>query len=103
MDVGSESPAHFCKSTNSVNIVDRFLCSATGWMMCQMMTDACTIDSPEALSPTGVSDHAALTVRIRLRGARPQQERPIPKHIFTSKLFQQRLQGMLADRCDDLL
>eukprot|EP00959_Pyramimonas_sp_CCMP1952_P242522 5068959-Pyramimonas_sp.AAC.1 len=61
MRVSSESPTHFCMFTNSVNIIDRLFRSATGWMMRQMMTDASTIDNPEAFSSKGVSDHAALS------------------------------------------
>eukprot|EP00959_Pyramimonas_sp_CCMP1952_P269571 5635637-Pyramimonas_sp.AAC.1 len=91
MEVGCESPTHFGKFTNSVNIIECFFRSAMGWMTWQVMTDVCTIDSPEALCLKGVSDHAAVSVRLRLRGAHPQQERPIPKHTVTSKLFQQRL------------
>eukprot|EP00959_Pyramimonas_sp_CCMP1952_P238250 4978677-Pyramimonas_sp.AAC.1 len=59
MEVGAESPSHFCKFTNSVNIIDRFFCSATCWMMCQTMTDARAIVSPEALSSKGVSAPSA--------------------------------------------
>eukprot|EP00959_Pyramimonas_sp_CCMP1952_P216988 4538032-Pyramimonas_sp.AAC.1 len=51
----------------------------------------------------GISDHAALSIRLRLRGARPASERPIPKHIFTSVAFQRRLRGMVADSDEDLL
>ncbi|CAK0803153.1 unnamed protein product, partial [Prorocentrum cordatum] len=103
MEVNSEAATHFCKSTNSINIIDRFFCSATGWMMCQLMTEVNTVDTPEHLSSQGISDHAALSVRLRLRGARPASERPIPKHIFTSVAFQRRLRGMVADSDEDLL
>eukprot|EP00959_Pyramimonas_sp_CCMP1952_P358098 7498093-Pyramimonas_sp.AAC.1 len=94
MEVSSEAATHFCKFTNSVNIIDRFFCSATGWMICQLMTDVATVDNPELLSAKGVSDHAALSIRLRLRGAGPAAERPIPKHIFASVPFQRRLQGV---------
>eukprot|EP00959_Pyramimonas_sp_CCMP1952_P263005 5499714-Pyramimonas_sp.AAC.1 len=67
------------------------------------MADAAAVDNPELLGAKGISDHAALSVLLRLRGARLAAERPVPKHIFTSVPFQRRLQGVVVDGDDDLL
>ncbi|CAK0840618.1 unnamed protein product [Prorocentrum cordatum] len=97
LEISSESPTHYTKDTNSVSCLDRFFCSVPGWMMCQMCAESSTIGEPEELSRSLISDHAALLTVLRQRHARPRSEQPVPRHIFESPLFRQRIEGMFKD------